>query len=77
MMDDGLSKPHYYLSPSVQMLRTVRSVFVQYAQQPSTLVLQSIVFSRLLIILSDGRGVFSDGGVVSRPLVLHLLMNYS
>ncbi|XP_064402600.1 midasin-like isoform X2 [Halichondria panicea] len=47
-----------------EMLRTVKSVFVQYAQQPSTLVLQSIVFSRLLIILSDGRGVFSDGGVV-------------
>ena len=49
---------------NVQLIKTVTSIFLENSFKATTHPTQPNLKCQLLLVLSDGRGVFSDGGMV-------------
>lgn len=49
--------------PSLQLLGAAQSIFADFLSQPSRSRISPDI-SQLLVVLSDGRGVFADGSLV-------------
>lgn len=57
----------YYYVAFLQLLQAAESIFAKFLTKSSNL---SPEISQLLVVLSDGRGVFADGTLVRQILIV-------